>query len=145
MKISPNFQSYLELWFLTQFLFSFFNHLSYSYTVLFWWFPTSQQFGDSLKGWIEKPNFLYNGVTQLIRNLGFEIFDLRGFENLTRFCTSSVQNVVRTKSQLNKPYKYEGLYPLTLSEIQILDEWRESSEVFCTNFVFSLSVRRFTS
>ena len=56
-----------------------------------------------------KHNFLYNGVTQLIRKLCFVIFDLREVGIIQCVCTSFEPNVVRPKSELNKSYKYEGL------------------------------------
>ena len=49
-----------------------------------------------------KHNFLYNGVTQLIRKLCFVIFDLREVGIIKCVCSSSVPNVVRPKAQLKE-------------------------------------------
>ena len=50
----------------------------------------------------KKPYFLYNGVTQLFRKYGFEIFDPREFGVIECLCTSSVLNIERPKAQLKE-------------------------------------------
>ena len=93
--------------------------------------------GDELK----KHNLIYNGVTQLFIKLCFEIFDLREFQSSLCFCTSSVPNVLRPKSQLSMTYEWVCLLSLTKVEIQrhrwVEREFRRLLYQFSDSFIWT--------
>ena len=77
----------------------------------------------------------------MIRKWCFEIFDLREFGVIECFCTSSVPNVLRPKSQLSTTYEWVCLSSLTKVWIQrhrwVQREFRRLLYQFSDSFIWT--------
>ena len=89
----------------------------------------------------KKHHLMYNRVTQLYAKWCFEIFDLREFWIIECFCTSSVPNVLRPKSQLSTTYEWVCLSSLTKVWIQrhrwVEREFRRLLYQFSDSFIWT--------